>query len=90
MILQLKGNLNFSNSLTVIEDIDAKVQSVLDHESPSLRYVLLDISGVSAMDLSACNNLIALSKGLQSNYFLRLATAGVCGKGAGLRVASKL
>ena len=81
MILQLKGNLNFSNSLVVIEDIEAKVQAVLEESPPaSLRYVLLDVSGVSVMDPTACNNLVELSKELQSKYFLKLATAGACGE----------
>ena len=49
-------------------------------ESQSLKFVLLDLSGVSKMDSSACDNFGNLSKDLQLKKSLILTTAGVSGK----------
>ena len=75
----MKGNLNFSNSLVMTEQIENKAESVR-LESQSLKFVLLDLSGVSKMDPSACSSLGNLSKHLQLEKSLILTTAGVSGK----------
>ena len=43
-------------------------------------YFLLDLSGVSALDLSACIALSNLSKNLRTSYKVKTGLVGVTGK----------
>ena len=66
-MLRAMGNVNFSNAARMAEDIETRIKEAEQDSDlkQKVKYLILDVSGVSQMDCSGCTALVDLHRTLR-------------------------